>query len=178
MRYCFILVIFVTENGKLTLNLSKSNRAIISNQNNQIESSPQIETSKLPSTMPSPIKLKGRKVITIRSDQFLALTGGKYQHMFKKLTQNNGESRNNVLDNIMHNKPIKRIVMTKNKITVAPKAAIQLPEVKINTLEKIECVTKQLQEARRIAEDYKQKYKQKEKECAEYEKQLKLLSFL
>ncbi|XP_044742636.1 GA-binding protein subunit beta-1-like [Chrysoperla carnea] len=174
--------LILSDGGRLTLNVPKTAESP--------DSTPQTISEKTAAAL----KLKGRKVITLRSDQFLALTGGKYpSNMFKKLLNNNITAsttthahHNNTQQQQHHQllqqhnindvtiKPLKRIVMTKNKITVSPKA-IQLAQVKLNAMAKIETITKQLNEARRIAAEYKQKYKQKEKEIEEYEKQLKLL---
>jgi len=144
--------VVLTEAGKLALNLTQET----TNNKTTGNMAAIVHHKTTPITLPATAK---KKVITIRAGQLIGKTG---PNILKRIDPDN-----------LGGPPTKLLVTrTGIPISTASKNAMNNVTLTVPNVSDLATITRQLQEARREAEEYKKLYSRKEREAEEYKQQL------
>lgn len=145
--------VVLTEAGKLALNLTQETT---NNKTTTGNTAAVMHHKTTPITLPATAK---KKVITIRAGQLIGKTG---PNILKRVDPDN-----------LGGPPTKLLVTrTGIPISTASKSAMNNMTLSVSNVSDLASITRQLQEARREAEEYKKLYSRKEREAEEYKQQL------
>ncbi|GFG39480.1 hypothetical protein Cfor_12439 [Coptotermes formosanus] len=145
--------IVLTEAGKLALNLAQETT---NNKTTTANTTAVVHHQTTPITLPATAK---KKVITIRAGQLIGKTA---PNILKRVDPDH-----------LGGPPTKLLVTrTGIPISTASKSAMNSMTLSMSNVSDLATITRQLQEARREAEEYKKLYSRKEREAEEYKQQL------
>ncbi|PNF26646.1 hypothetical protein B7P43_G06839 [Cryptotermes secundus] len=149
--------VVLTEAGKLALNLTQENTSNTGYSKTTTGNTAAIVSRKAtPITLPATAK---KKVITIRAGQIIGKSG---PNILKRVDPDS-----------LSGPPAKLLVTRAGvPVSTASKNTMNAMTLSVSNVNELATITRQLQEARREAEEYKKLYSRKEREAEEYKQQL------